>query len=181
MKAGRLRCPKCSHLASTIVDGRCEKCGYTAKDVDDYEAAEVDSEGYMCPECHIEVEDSTENWTFDGATDTEGRHQLLCPQCHLMLRWGIPHHGHCEPETKPELVDIGTDYCEIRCRLCGGSMQVMKLWVDTTHASRDWRRRGCRIVLGVRCPECGYCDALKPHGSRVNKVENFGRENWTPR
>jgi len=53
-----MKCPRCSHLASAIVNGRCEKCGYTAKAEGEYEVVEVDSEGYTCPECHTEVEDS---------------------------------------------------------------------------------------------------------------------------
>jgi len=96
----------------------------------------------------------------------------------------IPHHGRSIKEFKPTIVDIGTDFFAFKCRRCKDSfMEVRMLWFDTKSSKSS--HEGLRLVLGVKCPKCGYADALKPYLMRTKKILDFdtgkfpGRE-WRP-
>ena len=62
----------------------------------------------------------------------------------------------------------------------GGRMEVVKLWVDPMEPYREINPACCgdpsdgaRIVLGLKCSECGYVNALKFYLTTKTEIHNF--------
>jgi len=106
----------------------------------------------------------------------------------LANRWEDPPHHEFRDDEKygvPRDPFNTFGYIPVIHKNCGGSMRLVKLYVDCfpeDERSKDFRRPDSlgvsRVVLGLKCEKCGYVNCLK---LTLLDTRIFTREDVKPR
>lgn len=158
------KCPNCGEVSPSCwvrEDGKpiCSYCGKplanSKEELEKMETIKKVVDAYICPECGEAIPDIPENWSPHKSIN--GNKLVVCPHDGNILTGELPliHHGSTENRFE---IEQTTDYFYIIHKACKekkhrGICEVYALWIDDEY----------RIILNVRCPDCGTVDALKTH------------------